>query len=91
MVLGDAVVIFAALWLGFWVRFYSGFIPLAAILGDVLFTGAVAGTDVTTGAEPDDPALQAKFAVRNLATVLNLGGFSASDIRQAFIWEREFA
>src|SRR5438552_7256985 len=30
MVLGDALVIFAALCLGFWVRFYSGFIPLAA-------------------------------------------------------------
>lgn len=64
-----------------------GFIPLATIMGDVMFTGAIAGWDVQTGKEAEDPAAQTNFAFANVEALLEIGGFGDEHLAHIYCWQ----
>ena len=69
----------------------KGFIPLAAVLGDVLFSGAIAGWNVLDGTEPDDPQIQTNHTFANIESLLKIAGFTMQDIAHMFVWQRDLA
>ncbi|MGR4863126.1 RidA family protein [Caulobacter sp. LARHSG274] len=66
-----------------------GFIPLAAVMGEVMFTGAIAGWNVQTGKEAEDPAAQTNFAFTNVQALLEIGGFDREHLVQAYCWQSQ--
>jgi 2-iminobutanoate/2-iminopropanoate deaminase len=66
-----------------------GSIPLAAVMGEVMFTGAIAGWDVRTGKEAEDPVAQTDFAFANVQALLKIGGFDGGQLVQAYCWQSQ--
>ena len=55
-------------------------IPFASKVGNMLFTGAIMGTDASTGKVPEGAEEQVKNCFTNLKTTLDTAGFSPEDI-----------
>jgi 2-iminobutanoate/2-iminopropanoate deaminase len=69
---------------------HSAPIPLAARVGNMVFSSAIMGADPSTGKWPEDAAEQVKFAFRNMVSVIQLGGGQAGDIgRVALLIDNE--
>jgi 2-iminobutanoate/2-iminopropanoate deaminase len=60
-------------------------IPVAARVGPLLCSSAIAGKDAATGALPADAATQAKNAFANLRRVLEAGGATLADVAKLAI------
>lgn len=60
-------------------------IPVAARVGPLLCSSAIAGKDAATGALPPDAATQAKNAFANLRRVLEAGGATLADVAKLAI------
>ena len=59
---------------------HSAPIPMGAVVGNMLFSSAIMGSDPATGKPAAEPAAQAKFAFENLQSLVRNAGFSLDDI-----------
>ena len=55
-------------------------IPMGSLVGNVLFSSGIAGTDPATGAIPDDIEQQCDFAFANMKTLVENAGGDVEDI-----------
>jgi 2-iminobutanoate/2-iminopropanoate deaminase len=60
-------------------------VPVAARVGNLLCSSAIAGKDAATGELPADGATQAKNAFANLRRVLEAGGATLADVAKLSI------
>lgn len=61
-------------------------VPDAVVVGDMLFSGGIAGIDPATGRLPETHEEQAALAYERIAAILSEAGFTADQIAHWFIW-----
>ena len=64
-------------------------VPDAVVVGDMLFSGGIAGFDPKTGQLPESNEAQAALVYERIAAVLELSGFSSNEIGHWFVWARD--
>jgi 2-iminobutanoate/2-iminopropanoate deaminase len=65
---------------------HSAPIPLAARVGNMVFSSAIMGADPRTGTWPEDPVEQVRWAFRNMASVIKEGGGQVDDIGRVTVF-----
>ena len=64
-------------------------IPMAARVGNMLFTSGVMGRDPETGKIPADPALQSELIFRHLRSLLEQAGGTTGDIGHLTVFVKD--
>jgi 2-iminobutanoate/2-iminopropanoate deaminase len=64
-------------------------IPVAARVGTLLCSSAIAGKDALTGELPPDAAMQSRNAFDNLKRVLEAGGGSLADVAKLTVYIKD--
>lgn len=67
-------------------------IPNASVVGNLLVTGGVSGTDPASGQVPDDPAAEVAQAFANLRAILDAAGTTLDAVAKVtvFVQDRAF-
>ena len=64
-------------------------IPMGALVGNVLFSSGIMGTDPATGKVPEDLATQCEFAFANMKSLVENAGGTAEDIGSVKVWMKD--
>ncbi len=61
-------------------------IPAASRIGNIVATGGVSGTDMSTGKIPEDVTAQCAHMFANLRTILAAAGAAPEDVIRVTVW-----
>jgi enamine deaminase RidA (YjgF/YER057c/UK114 family) len=61
-------------------------IPAVSRIGNIVATGGVSGTDVSTGKIPEDVTAQCAHMFANLRTILAAAGATPEDVIRVTVW-----
>ena len=64
-------------------------IPMGALVGNVLFSSGIMGTDPATGKVPEDLATQCEFAFANMKSLVENAGGTVEDIGSVKVWMKD--
>ena len=64
-------------------------IPMGSLVGNILFSSGIAGTDPATGSIPDDVERQCELAFANMRTLVENAGGSVDDVGAVKIHMRD--
>ena len=64
-------------------------IPMGALVGNVLFSSGIMGTDPATGKVPEDLAAQCEFAFANMKALVENAGGTVEDIGSIKVWMKD--
>ncbi len=64
-------------------------IPMGALVGNVLFSSGIMGTDPATGKVPEDMAMQCEFAFANMKSLVENAGGTVEDIGAVKVWMKD--
>lgn len=64
-------------------------IPMGARVGNMIFSSGIMGKDPATDKLPADAASQARFAFRNLETLLAQGGATLADVGRITVYIKD--
>lgn len=61
-------------------------IPAVSRIGNIVATGGVSGTDMSTGKIPEDVTAQCAHMFKNLRTILATAGATPEDVIRVTVW-----
>ena len=64
-------------------------IPMGALVGNVLFSSGIMGTDPATGKVPEDLATQCELAFANMNSLVENAGGTVEDIGAVKVWMKD--
>ncbi len=64
-------------------------IPMGALVGNVLFSSGIMGTDPATGKVPEDLATQCELAFANMKSLVENAGGTVEDIGSVKVWMKD--
>ena len=64
-------------------------IPMGALVGNVLFSSGIMGTDPATGKVPEDLARQCEFAFANMKSLVENAGGNVEEIGSVKVWMKD--
>ncbi len=64
-------------------------IPMGALVGNVLFSSGIMGTDPATGKVPEDLATQCELAFSNMKSLVENAGGTVEDIGAVKVWMKD--
>ncbi len=64
-------------------------IPMGALVGNVLFSSGIMGTDPATGKVPEDLATQCELAFANMKSLVENAGGTVEDIGSIKVWMKD--
>jgi len=64
-------------------------IPMGALVGNVLFSSGIMGTDPATGMVPEDLESQCELAFANMKTLVENAGGTVEDIGSIKVWMKD--
>ena len=64
-------------------------IPMGALVGNVLFSSGIMGTDPANGKVPEDLATQCELAFANMKSLVENAGGTVEDIGSVKVWMKD--